>query len=134
GGGGEGWGAGAAEASAATGAGVGIGHREGQHRRHGAKRKQRTNAQRKHGVLPDRPFGSTQILVSHGGIVRGAAWCRRPPPPAMIFGSREDFDRIFSRLPRPGRVPPWAGRARAAPRRDQSATAAPPTGAAQPSR
>src|SRR5262249_60293659 len=94
GGGGEGWGAGAAEASAATGAGVGIGHREGQHRRHGAKRKQRTNAQGKHGVLPDRPFGSTQILVSHGGIVRGAAWCRRPPPPAMTFGSREDFDRI----------------------------------------
>src|SRR5262249_39390897 len=23
-------------------------------------------------------FGSTQILVSHGDIVRGAAWCRRP--------------------------------------------------------
>ena len=36
---GEGLRAAAAEASAATGAGIGIGHREGQHRRHGAKRK-----------------------------------------------------------------------------------------------
>src|SRR6516225_709605 len=68
----------AAEAAAATGAGIGIGHREGQHRRHGAKRKQRTNAQEKHGNPPRKPVWSTKILVSHDGIVRGAAWCRRP--------------------------------------------------------
>src|SRR5215471_7366891 len=29
-------------------------------------------------ILPETVW-STQILVSHGGIVRGAAWCRRPP-------------------------------------------------------
>src|SRR5262249_7813295 len=29
-------------------------------------------------ILPERPVWSPQILVSHGGIVRGAAWCRRP--------------------------------------------------------
>src|SRR5262249_53116376 len=74
----EGLRAAAAEAHPAPGAGIGIGHRERQHRHHGAKRKQRTNAQGKHGDLPERPFGSTQILVSHGDIVRGAAWCRRP--------------------------------------------------------
>src|SRR5215813_13066693 len=75
----EGLRAAAAEAAAATGAGIGIGHREGQHRRHGTKRKQRTNAQEKHGNPPRKTVWSTQILVSHGGIVRGAAWCRRPP-------------------------------------------------------
>src|SRR5262249_61776710 len=89
-----GWRASAAEGSAATGGGMGRGQAKGQHRRHGAKRKQRTNAQGKHGVLPERPFGSTQILVSHGGIVRGAAWCRRPLPHAMTFGGRENFDGI----------------------------------------
>src|SRR5262249_7443759 len=41
-------------------------------------RKQRTNAQEKHGNPPRKPVWSTQILVSHDSIVRGAAWCRRP--------------------------------------------------------
>src|SRR6266404_9785033 len=44
------------------------------------------------GGPPRRPFGSTQILVAHGSIVRGATWCRRPmETPAQ---------RRFSRKPR----------------------------------
>src|SRR5262249_39298105 len=113
----EGLRAAAAEAHPAPGAGIGIGHRERQHRRHGTKRKLRTNAQGKHGVLPERPFGSTQILVSHGDIVRGAAWCRRPLPPSMTFGRRGDLDRVIlfrsspRRAPRDARVAgtPWRG-------------------------
>src|SRR5262249_7813292 len=61
---GEGLRAAAAEASAATGAGIGIGHREGQHRRHGAKRKQRTNAQGKHGNPPRK----TRLVPPNIGI------------------------------------------------------------------
>src|SRR5262245_39521437 len=88
------------ETSAATGARIGVGHREGQHRRHGAKRKQRTKAQAKHGVLPERPFGSTQILVSHGGIVRGAAWCRSPLPPSHLAAAWILIGSFYSARPR----------------------------------
>src|SRR5262245_54631591 len=88
------------ETSAATGARIGVAHREGQHRRHGAKRKQRTKAQAKHGVLPERPFGSTQILVSHGGIVRGAAWCRSPLPPSHLAAAWILIGSFYSARPR----------------------------------